>query len=262
MGHGIVAMRNEVYVMAVKQESRDLKRRLALLVDLWNEIIIMWDSGKEVTRDDVIEMLREAYRKEKLSPLRGASMPEDIYEKELASLYVVGKHGMGLHEQYPELFDKLFHDIMRFEQAIKILLTEDPETARAKVKALLGDVNDNVLARMLRVKLAEVYFGFSSHESMVNTLKAIAKALPDKERLAVKYARFYIAFRVAEEIHKGTIRDRISKEAMKQALALELGITRGAIPDDKYIEKIAVEVFKVPRRILSNILSTQGRKQK
>ncbi len=242
--------------------SSDLKRRLSTLVDLWNEIITMWDSGKKVDREKVVDMLKEAYNREKLSPLRGASVPEDLYERELISLYVVGRYGMGLDQQYPELFDALFPDFIRYEEAIRILLTEDPETARDRIKLLLGGLDDNTVARMLRVKMTEAYFGFSDHRALINLIKSLMKAFPEKERLAVKYTRFYIAFRVAEAIASGEVRDRISKEALKQALALETGIERGAIPDDRYIEKIAVEVFKVPRKVLGGILLVkEGRRR-
>ncbi len=244
------------------REAIDVKRRLSVLVDLWNEIVGMWDSGSGVTRDRVIEMLKDAYRRERLSPLRGASMPEDIFEKELISLYVVGKHGMGLDQQYPELFDSLFPDIIRYDEAVRILLTEEPGKARDKISLLLGSLDDNTLARMLRVKMTEAYFGFSDHRALINLIRAVSKALPEKERLAVKYARFYIAFRVAEAIASGEVRDRISKEALKQALALETGIEKGVIPDDRYIEKIASEVFRVPKRIINMVLSHGSRQRK
>ncbi len=235
-------------------KSRDVKRRLSVLMDLWNAIIEMWDRGKRLTREDIIGLLKEAYQREKLSPLRGASMPKDIYDKELTSLYIVGKYGMGLEDQYPELFDQIFSKEIRYEHAIEALLTLNPESSREKVKLLLGDLNDNTIARMLRLKLVEAYFGFSTYESLISLMKNLAKTFPEKMDLLSKYARFYVAFRVAENIHKGEIKDRIVKEAMKQALALELGSIRNAIPDDEYIGKIASEVFKVSNKTLQNIL--------
>ncbi|MEB3860121.1 MAG: DUF2192 domain-containing protein, partial [Desulfurococcales archaeon] len=69
-----------------------------------------------------------------------------------------------------------------------------------------------------------------------------------------KYARFYIAFQVASAISRGRVRDRLTKEAVKQALALELQPLKGVIPDDKYIAVIASEVFKIPKRHLLNML--------
>jgi len=246
------------------RKSRDVQRRLALLMDLWNEIISKWESGEELTRERVVRMLRDAYARERISPLRGASLPEDIYDKEMASLYVVGKHGMGLEELYPKLFDEVFPDEIRYEKAAEILLTEPPEQARDKILVLLGGrLDDNVIARMFRLKFTEVYFGFTSEDSLVQLIRAFAKAFPEKERLAVKYARFYIAFKVASAIYRGEVRDRITKEALKQATALAFHDFQGAIPDDKYIGKIAGEVFGVRQSILNHILrGREKRRQK
>jgi len=246
----------------VVDRSRDVQRRLSLLMDVWNDIVSAWESGKRVTRADVVRMLREAYGKERISPLRGASVPEDIYEKELASLYVVGKYGMGLEEVYPQLFDEVFGDEVRYEKAIAALLTEPPETARAKVQALLGRLDDNVIARMLRLKFTEVYFGFADEESLVKLIKALVAALPEKERIAVKYARFYIAFKIASAIARGEVRDRITKEALKQASALAFDGLQGVIPDDNYIAKIASEVFGVRPHRLRGILKTGPRERR
>ncbi len=242
--------------------SRDVQRRLSLLMDVWNEIVSEWESGRDVTRERVVAKLREAYAREKLSPLRGASLPEDIYDKEMASLYVVGKYGMGLEEVYPQLFDRLFPDEIKYEKAIAALLTEEPEVARVKVQALLGRLDDNVIARMLRLKFTEVYFGFSSEESLVNLIRALVRAFPEKERIAVKYARFYIAFKIASAIYRGEVRDRITKEAMKQATALSFNGMQGVLPDDNYISKIASEVFRVRQSRLRGILKAGEKRRR
>jgi len=245
------------------KKSRDVQRRLSLLMDLWNEIISKWESGEELTRERVVRMLREAYAQERMSPLRGASLPEDIYDKEMASLYVVGKYGMGLEELYPKLFDELFPNEIRYEKAAEILLTEPPEQARDKILVLLGGrLDDNTIARMFRLKFTEVYFGFASEDSLIQLLKAFVKAFPEKEKLAVKYARFYTAFKVASAIYRGEVRDRITKEALKQATALSFSEFQGAIPDDKYIGKIASEVFGVRQGVLNHILRGRERARK
>ncbi len=243
------------------ERSKDVQRRLNLLMDVWNDIISLWESGRKVDREFVVRMLREAYERERISPLRGASMPEDIYDKEMASLYVVGKYGMGLEEVYPNLFDEIFKDEVKYEKAIAALLTEEPETARAKVQVLLGRLDDNVIARMLRLKFTEIYFGFADEEALVSLVKALIKAFPEKERIAVKYARFYIAFKIASAISRGEVRNRITKEALKQATALNFDGLQGVIPDDNYISKIAVEVFRVRPQRLRGILKTGDRRR-
>jgi len=242
-------------------KSKDVQRRLSVLMDLWNKIIDKWENGEKLSRKKVIELLKNAYGEEKLSPLRGASEPQDIYDKELASLYVVGKYGMGLEELYPSLFDEIFPNEIRYDKAINILLTEPPETARDKILALMGGrLDDNTVARIFRLKFTEIYFGFSDESGLARLLKTFVKAFPEKEKITVKYARFYIAFKVAAMIYRGEVRDRITKEALKQATALAFSELQGAIPDDSYIEKIATGVFGVRRNFLRNLLG--GRKGK
>ncbi|MCE4604509.1 MAG: DUF2192 domain-containing protein [Aeropyrum sp.] len=240
-----------------------IKRRISILMDVWERILKEWDSDGKLSREKVIQLLKEAYSRERIKPLKGAANPPDLYEKELASLYVVGKYGMGLDAEYPELFDTIFHSEVRFEEAIKTLLTEDPKTARMKVQTLLGgSVDENTIARMLRLKLAEIYFGFADKDSLKVLLKRLSEAFPEFEQLASKYARFYIAFSIANEIQKGEVRDRLTKEATKQALALEFSwLGRKVLPDDSYIRVIAEDVFNLNSRLLDSILpKSRGRR--
>ncbi|GBF08885.1 hypothetical protein apy_06100 [Aeropyrum pernix] len=241
-----------------------IRRRISILMDVWERMLQEWEKGG-LTRERAIEILKEVYGRERIKPLKGAANPPDLFEKELASLYVVGKYGMGLESDYPELFDKVFHDEIRYEEAIKILLTEKPSTARMKVETLLGgSFDENTIARMLRLKLAEVYFGFSSQDSLKNLLKRLSEAFPEYKEMASKYARFYIAFKIADDIQKGEVRDRLTKEATKQALALEFSwLGRKVLPDDTYIRVIAEDVFKLNNRVLDSILpKSKGRKGK
>ena len=82
------------------------------------------------------------------------------------------------------------------------------------------------------------------------------KVFPDMEKTIRKYARFYVAFRTAEAIAKGEIKNKIEKEAFKQSLALRLGLEK-IIPDDNYVYIIAREVFKVPDNVLRKILKVK-----
>lgn len=231
-----------------------VKRRISILMDVWKLVIEEWERGK-ISRQRVVEILRRTYEREGVTPLKGAANPPDLYEKEMSSLYVVGKHGMGLDSEYTGLFDEVFSYEIRYEEAIKTLLSEDPRDARFKVQALLGGrLDDNTIARMLRLKLTEIYFGFSPQDSFKELLKRLVEAFPEHRRLAAKYARFYIAFRLADSIQRGEVRDRITKEAFKQAMALEFSWLDKVLPDDSYVRKIAVEVFGLPNRILDAVL--------
>ncbi len=247
----------------MSRNPKDVQRRLNLLFDLWNEILNWWDSGRQVTRDDVVELIKREYERERISPLRGASLPEDIFDKEMASLYVVGKYGMGLDDQYPELFDSVFYTETKYDKIAEILLSSPPEEARDKVLALVGgQLTDNIIARILRIRFTMIYFGFADESSLRALGEALARAFPEKEKIVAKYIRFYIAFKVASGIYRGEVRDRLTKEAMKQGSALLFDRFQGTIPDDRYIRKIAQEVFHVPRRILDNILSEKGQSRR
>ncbi|MEM2502115.1 MAG: DUF2192 domain-containing protein, partial [Acidilobaceae archaeon] len=131
----------------------DVKKRINVLMDVWNNIIEYWEeSGGSLSRSDVTRILMDAYNRESIKPLKGAANPADLYDKELASLYVVGRYGMGLEEQYPDIFDKIFREEIKYENVINIMSKEPLEIAREKIKVILGDVDDNTLSRILRLK--------------------------------------------------------------------------------------------------------------
>ena len=245
------------------RQDKDVQRRLNLLFDLWNDILNKWERGERLTREDVVAILKREYEREKISPLRGAALPEDIYDKEMASLYVVGKYGMGLDEQYPDLFDSVFYVESRYDKIAEILLSTSPQEARDKILALVGGhLSDNTIARILRIKFTSVYFGFDSEESLKRLAEALAEAFPEKRDIVAKYIRFYIAFKVASEIYRGHVRDRLTKEALKQGTALTFSSFKGTIPDDSYIKRIARGVFGVPQRVLDRVMPSHGRERR
>ncbi|MEB3798466.1 MAG: DUF2192 domain-containing protein, partial [Caldisphaeraceae archaeon] len=87
----------------------NLEKRKSVLMDLWSDIVSLWENTPcKVDRDSIVDMLKLKYKKENIEPIRGASEPRDLFDKELTSLYVLGKYGMGLEVQYPDLFDKVF----------------------------------------------------------------------------------------------------------------------------------------------------------
>ena len=107
---------------------------------------------------------------------------------------------------------------------------------------------------MLRIAFTKTILGFDTEESFIGILKRVREAFPEEERTVRNYVRYYIAFKTAEAIARGEIRNRVLKEAYKQALSARIGFEK-AIPSDDYIKDIAVHVFNVPEHILSRILS-------
>lgn len=239
----------------------DVKRRISVLMDVWKDVIEMWESyGGSLTRTQVVKMLSDAYERESIRPLKGISNPSDLFDKEMASLYAVGKYGMGLEEAYPELFDTIFGEEIKYENVAEIITREPPERAREKVKVLVGELDDNLISRIFRLRLTEVFFGFRNKESLLELIKSSMKIFPEREKAIRNYMKFYIAFAVAEAISKREVKDKIGKEVLKQALALELGLEKKSLPDDEYIRAIATEVFNIPQKVLANILSVRTRR--
>ncbi len=217
---------------------------------------------KITDRERATSILEDTYRKRAIQPLRGKAWPNDIWDKEMATLYVIAKYALMLNEENPELFHKLFNYEETLEEAANTILEKSPKDARKIVLFLLGgQIDDNTVARLLRVLTTKVVTGFEDEDKLIKLLQLLPKVFPEQERTVKKYARFYIALRVAQSIAMREIRSRIAKEAFKQALAARIGLPR-IMPDDEYIAFIATNVFEVPRKKLSRILGTKEEKNK
>ncbi len=209
-------------------------------------------------RREAVKILMNTYNEMAVQPIRGKAWPPDIWDKEMATLYTLAKHALHLYERSPELM----HSLFGFEEVMEdagsaVLETEDEEKARKLLLFYLGgDVSDNTIARLLRVFVTEATLGYRSFEDVENLIKKLAATLPEKEQTLRKYTRFYIALRVAQLIAAGLVKNRIVKEAVKQALAARIGVKK-SIPDDEYIGYIARNVFEVPKRRLTQILGQQ-----
>ncbi len=211
-------------------------------------------------RDRVRKLLEEVYRRYALQPIRGKAWPEDIWDKEMATLYAVAKYALGLDQDEPDLFRSVFGVEEAYEEAANVILSSK-QSAEEKVKLvgflLGGSLESNTLARVFRVVTTESLLGFRSEEDVERLLREAAKLFPEHVDTVKKYARYYIALKTAEAIAAGLVRDRVTKEAFKQALAARIGLDR-ILPDDEYVGYIARNVYSVPLRRLRNTLSLKG----
>jgi hypothetical protein len=213
-------------------------------------------------RRRAVKLVEETYRKRALQPLRGKAWPPDIWDKEMATLYTIAKYALMLNEENPEFFHKLFSYEETLEEAAKAIVERDVEEARKLATFLLGgDVSDNTIARMLRVVATSVVLGFRDEDYMIKLLQKLPKVLPEAEKTVRKFARFYIALRLAQAIAARVVRNRITKEAFKQALAARIGIEK-VMPDDEYVMFIAANVFEVPQSKLRRILTVKSKEEK
>lgn len=214
-------------------------------------------------RRKAVKLLEEVYKGKAIQPLRGKAWPEDIWDKEMATLYVIAKYALVLDEENPDFFHELFNYEETLEETANIVRERPVEEARKLALFMLGgNIDDNTVARLLRVITTAVVMGFKGENELIELLRKLGKVFPDQEHTVRKYARYFIALRVAQAIAAGLIRSRIDKEAFKQALAAKIGLEK-IMPDDEYIAFIASTVFEVPRKRLQRILSIgEERKRK
>jgi len=221
------------------------KERVKVLTDLWSKIL----EAQNLTREDVIKMLKESYEEKGIKPIRGFKA-EDLYEKELISLYVVGKDGLGLFEEYKGLFDKLFSFEITYDEALNLILENKPFEAYEKLNKDKGN-----LAKSLRVIFTETIFSFKPEDLLFIALRNLNNTNVDElKHTAVSFSRFYTAFKLAEGIAERSIKDKLSLEAMKKAIAISIGISY-PLPKPDYISLIATEVFNVNQKILKRIFA-------
>jgi hypothetical protein len=213
-------------------------------------------------RKKVRKLLEEVYRRHALQPLRGRAWPNDIWDKEIATLYALAKYALALDQEDPDTFRTIFSVEEAYEEAAEVILSSRDEDEKVKLVGFIlgGSIESNNLARMFRVILTEVLLGFRSEHDIERLLRETAKLFPDHIDTVRKYARYYIALRTAEAIAAGLIRNRITKEAYKQALAARIGLSR-ILPDDDYIGYIARTLYSVHSRKLESILSLEKRQQ-
>ncbi|MCD6489041.1 MAG: DUF2192 domain-containing protein [Desulfurococcales archaeon] len=234
------------------------KKRIRIIVDILGDVL----GRKNIDREKLIDIVKEVYERNKLEPLRGKAFPQDIYDKELASLYVIAKYGLGLDSDYPDHFNKLFSKEIMFEEALENLLEKRySETKEILLKiSKTESIDSNTIARMLRIIFTKIILGFEDEDVLIDILKKVKEAFPSEERTVRNYVRFYIAFKTAEEIARGNIRNKVMKEAYKQALSVRLGFEK-VVPSDEYIKEIASKVFRVPQHILDKILTAKEKEQ-
>jgi len=221
------------------------KERVKVLTDLWSKIL----EDQSLARGDVIELLRQSYEEKGIKPIRGFKA-EDLYEKELISLYVVGKDGLGLFEDYRSLFDKLFSFEVTYDEALNLILENKPLEAYEKLDKDKGNV-----AKTLRVIFTETIFSFKPEDLLFKALRNLNNTESDElKHTATSFSRFYTAFKIAEGIAERSIKDKMSLEAMKKVIAINIGISYPP-PKQEYISLIATEVFNINQKILKRIFT-------
>lgn len=234
------------------------RKRVKAYVDAISELLL----SDEKTREKASKLVKKYLEAAGVEPFRGASKPDDIYDKELISMFIVGTRGLGIKDDYKELFDKVFAKEVKYEEIIKILNSDlSPEQIKNAIKSLLPEITESDVARILRFALTLYYLDFEPYEFIINTIKRLNEVLPEYEDTIRRFTKFFVAVKLAEEISSGTIRNRVEKEIRKQLISLETGIPKST-PSDNYVVKVAAVTYEIPDKILNNIFGKKTNNQK
>lgn len=223
------------------------KDRLEAAIEIWGEIL----NGSITTRKQLTELLQQTYTSLDIEPIRGKTKI-DIYDKELATVFLVGKYGLGLEEELEKYRDLFSVEIAADRVLDSVLNGEDPRKAMTEH---FDNVDENTVFRVLRLAMTATALNYLEEDQFLKVLQKFENSFTEFEANFLGFKRFYIAYKLAESIARGDIRNRIEKEALKHALCLRLGTDKAA-PPDWLVREIAVKVLRVPEYIANDALST------
>ena len=228
------------------------RKRVKAYVDALGELLM----NNEPSRELAINLVKKALERENVEPLRGASKPDDIYEKELISLYIIGSRGLGIKDEYKDLFEKVFHKEIKYDRIVQVLLSSNsPAKARETILELLPEISEVDVAKILRYALTLYYLDFEKAELVIDVIRKLKDAFPEHEDTIRRFTKFFIAVKLADEISSGSIRNRVEKEIRKQLLSIKTGIEKST-PSDDYVVKVAKVVFNIPAKTLDNVFGS------
>jgi hypothetical protein len=227
-----------------------MNRAYKLHVDACNEVLSAILAGSIVNRTEAVEKLVEAYKKRGVGPIRGWSS-KNLYDKEMAMVYLVCRRGLGLELDENPALSQIFSYEAKYEEICREIL----EGAKPYdvIQKIAGGVDKNTIFRVLRLMLTAVVLGFEEEDKLLKLHRALAKEFKEYEKGFRSFMKFYVALRVAEKIALREVKDKNEKEALKLSMCLRIGVERNA-PPDKLISLIAREVFGAPKRAINKVL--------
>jgi len=227
-----------------------MNKAYKLHVDACNEVLSSILTGSISNRTEAVEKLVEAYKKRGIGPIRGWSS-KNLYDKEMAMVYLVCKRGLGLELSEKPALSRIFSYEDKYEDICREIL----EGARPYdvIQRIAGNVDKNMIFRALRLMLTAVVLGFEEEDKLFKLHKALAEEFKEYEKGFRSYIKFYVALRVAEKIASGKVKSKKEKEALKLAMCLRVGAEREA-PPDELISLIAKEVFGAPEGVINKVL--------
>ncbi|CCC81176.1 DUF2192 domain-containing protein [Thermoproteus tenax] len=236
----------------------EIKRLHRNRVEAALEVLEKALKGEVSNRLSAVEALKEAYARRSVEPLRGLST-ESIYDKELATVHLVGVYGAGAIS--PGDLDDIFyienkaHEFLQIVKNITEVLTEETKN---KIKAVVADIKgknvEDKVFRALRYVFTGTVLGLFDEPLFIKSLRTAESVYSDMSEKFLRYAAFYTAYKIAELIATDVIRGPNDLKIYKYTLCLQMGYQR-CKPSDKLIKEVAVNVYKVDRGRVNKLLT-------
>ncbi|MEM0267356.1 MAG: DUF2192 domain-containing protein, partial [Thermofilaceae archaeon] len=161
--------------------------------------------GELHSREDLVLELERIYGQRGVEPIRGRTKI-NIFDKEVCTVYVVAKYGLGLDpDEYKDFYEKFLNVELRAERAAERLLAGEGERAVAEE---MGVADENAVFRIARLEATAVLMGFKSEERLSTLLARLEEAFPQLTQKIQGFKRFFIAFAVAQAIAVGKVTTR------------------------------------------------------
>jgi hypothetical protein len=209
-----------------------LRAYVSAIADLMGER----ESGRNMDRGLAIEVLRKALEEFKVEPFRGVRFSEDIYDKEIMSLFIVAKYILRIPVT---LFGEVFtNEILLDRTSLVIRNSNDSKEVRTTVEKYLGTADEVTLSKLIRYIATEYYLDLIGEESAFRSVKNLINAFPEYSENFKRMCKFFMAVILGSKIASGEIKSKIDLEIRKKALAINLGLSGGA-PSNEYVIEVA-----------------------
>lgn len=246
-------------------EVKDLYRdRVNVAVELWDKVL----RGEVVSRGELVELLIKYYEEHKIEPFRGLTKI-DIYDKELATVYVVGVYGMGLvtPRDIEENYGSLFKVELLADKAYNMVKDYNGDSSKLSLRNLiednqsLGDSLEERVFRVYRLIYTGAVLGLMPESDISKAYTVFYETFEPLRNRLVNYVKFYIATKIAEGIALGRFKNQNEVRIEKYAYCIRLGLEKCA-PTNRLIHEIALSVYKVPASVVNRLVPLVKRSSK
>ncbi len=232
--------------------------RIMAAVNVWSEIL----RSNIVNREEVVNIIKNIYEGMNVEPIRGASSPSDIFDKEMITIYIIGKWGLGLDREISaEIINLLFSKEILFEKLYDSILRGNNRDEICKnIEEVCKNIEETFIARMLRFAFTLYYFGFTEYSNMITFIKKLYTLFPEFQETIRRFVKFVIAYEVGARISLGKIRNDIELNMAKNIIALDIGIPK-ALPSTNYIIEVSKHFFTLQENILKSLKTSPAEKE-